>query len=75
MKITFDPTGPGMAFVAQPGRKRPRKVMGRWIVFREKRTTAGIFPEDILFHSDRVDHCYAFIREAREREGFEASNR
>jgi hypothetical protein len=64
MKITFDPAAPGFAMVLVSGRKRRVSVPGKWIVFRERRRTAGIFPEDILFSSASIHECRAYISDA-----------
>jgi len=65
VKITFDGSVDEVAFVKRPGRRRPATTKGRWVVFRERRTTAGIFPDDILFSSPRIEDCHEFIDEVR----------
>jgi hypothetical protein len=63
MKITFDHTASGTAKVGT----RRKRVPGQWIVFREQRQTAGIFPEHILFSAASARECHEWIEKQPDR--------
>lgn len=60
-KITFDSGAPGHSLVIEGGRKRLKRVAGRWVVF-DKNDRRG---PPWLFDGETAEACFAWI-EAKE---------